>query len=167
VEGLVERGRSSWYVRDGVFCLALAGLFAVLQLVVLLPGWAEGLLFPFGFCAVGCAAIGLVQVGVGQRAWCCSACGVGLHPDRVLRVSGPARPLVRSALAAEDAAAIVAAVAAHPYGGEKRWWQLHLERCPRCGRVARVHLEDDPGWVAMAGDDVAHLIDVAEVDLPG
>ena len=132
---------------------------------MVLPGWAEGVLIPFGVCAVGSALIGLIQIGVGQHAWRCTACGVGLHPDRVMRASAAARPLVLQGLADRDARAIVDAVEAHPYAGEKQWWQLHVERCPSCGLVARLRLEGDATWVAMAGDDVAHLIDVAEVDL--
>jgi hypothetical protein len=68
VEGLVEQGRSSWYVRDGLFCLYLAAVFAVLQVLVVLPGWAEGVLIPFGVCTIGSAVIGVVQIGVGQSA---------------------------------------------------------------------------------------------------
>jgi hypothetical protein len=167
VEGLVEQGKSSWYVRDGLFCLYLAASFAVLQVLVVLPGWAEGVLIPFGVCAIGAAVIGVIQIAVGQHAWRCTACAVGLHPDRLLRVSAAARPQVLQGLADRDARVIADAVEAHPKGKEKEWWQLHIERCPTCGRVARLRIEGDARWVAMGGDDVAHLIDVAEVDLPG
>jgi predicted RNA-binding Zn-ribbon protein involved in translation (DUF1610 family) len=174
VEGLVERGASSWYRRDAVFCLALAGVFAVLQIVVVLPGWAEGVLFPFGFLALGCGVIAASQFAVGSHAWRCKACGVGLHPDRYVEVSEAARPLVLDAVRAEDAQAIVDAVQSHPRDGATTWWRLWIEHCPNCGEVALVHLErnraltdDGSPRVAMSGPGVVALLEIAEVDLPG
>lgn len=173
MEGLIERGHSSWYFRDGVFCLALAGAFLVVQVLVVLVDWAEGVVVPFGFCAAASALIGVIQLGVGSWAWRCTACGVGLHPDRYVEVSEAAEPLVLTALRAGDAQAIVGAVHAHPRGTAKKWKRLWIEHCPNCGRVARVHLERDTmsakGWpapVAMEGNGVVALLAIAEVDVP-
>lgn len=171
-EDRVATGRSEYYIRDGVFVVAIATALLLLQLLVYALKWTDSpVLFPFGLFA-GCALlIGLLTLAVGARALRCRSCGVGLHPDRFVMVSKSAAIGVADALTRGDGAAIVRAIAARPRQSQERWVRLCLEYCPKCGRVVVAHLEQEKAFGSpsprrlFAGDDATALLKMSEIDL--
>jgi hypothetical protein len=171
---LVVRDRSSYYMRDGQFVLAIGGVLLVLQLLVYVVGWTDQvLLFPFGLMAAAAFLIGGGILLIGTNARGCGLCGEGLQPDRYIAVTEGAVPAVADALRGGDAAAIMAAVVADPYEVGDKWASLKIEYCPKCGQVALVHLEEQhaftpPSWRpphTFTGPAVASLLAVSEVEI--
>lgn len=170
---LVTRGRSTYYVRDGMFCLYIAGGLAVAQLLCTLLQWTDSFLFPFGLVVPFAVLIGLVIIAYGQRAWCCRACSVGLEPNLYVEVSKPALQPVVDAMNANDPFAVVAAATDSVRAPTDPYDRLWLDYCPNCRRVAIVSLEDPsalgrgcPTKRAWSGEGVTALLDIAEVYVP-